>query len=61
MYAFYLNKTHENLNTYTFIILKKHFPNATLNTLAGPGLPPNGRVPMIFYGQTAKQNYFFLI
>ena len=38
MYAFYLNKTHENLNTYTLIYhIEKHFPNATSNTLAGPG------------------------
>ena len=41
MYAFYLNKTHENLNTYTLIYhIEKHFPNATSNTLAGPGAHP---------------------
>jgi len=40
--------------------MKKHFPNATLNTLAGPGPPPHGRGPMIFYGQNAIfLNYFF--
>jgi len=56
MYAFYLNKTHENLNTYTLIYhIEKHFPNATSNTLAGPGAGGTTGAPL-----TAADLWFFM-
>ena len=58
MYAFYLNIPHEKLNTYTLIYhIEKTFSQCNIKYTSRSRSPPNGRGPMIFYGQNA--NFFF--